>query len=197
MGFVEQFFSWQVIFASLWSIILAVPLPFLLLMLFKKRVVLPTMTEEQKEMTIQIWIWKERVGWTIVFLVQATSLVFLFSFVRHYPWAVIEKWLSTTAQSVFHRLITAPGIRAVWIGLLLLFSRFGGCLDFCLIMQPGLTTFNKPLGPHGVHWRSTPGADVDEDSDLDLGEFTEEVEEGLPAASQGGEADAAMAMVFD
>jgi len=172
---IELFFSWQVIFGSIWGLILSVPLPFLLLMLFKKRVILTKMTDEEKEWTLRAWLWRERLGWAVVVLVQVVSIFFLLSFVRYYPWTVIEKWLLATFQSVFHRLISAPGIRMLWVAFLMVISRYTSLFDCFLVMQPTLTTFQASPGQSGLHGKRTQqgqedNSDTEEEEAQDGGE---------------------------
>mmetsp|Transcript_42428 Transcript_42428/g.92778 ORF Transcript_42428/g.92778 Transcript_42428/m.92778 type:complete len:239 (-) Transcript_42428:235-951(-) len=162
--FFDTLFSYAVIFASLWGVVLSTPIPMLLILLFKKRVIHNTMTAEEKATTIRIWIIRARVGWSIVICIQSLCLFFLFSFVRHYPWTVIEKWLIATFLGLFHRFFSAPFIRMAWILVLLACSTYTSLCDGCLIMQPGLTTFTAPLGFSGVHERD----EAEEDADFDL-----------------------------
>jgi len=144
-------------------------------MLFKKRVILTKMTDEEKEWTLRAWLWRERLGWAVVVLVQVVSIFFLLSFVRYYPWTVIEKWLLATFQSVFHRLISAPGIRMLWVAFLMVISRYTSLFDCFLVMQPTLTTFQASPGQSGLHGKRTQqgqedNSDTEEEEAQDGGE---------------------------
>jgi len=66
-NWLARFFTWGALFASLWGVALSIEIPFILMGLFKKRVVLAQMTEERKRLTTRLWIWKEIAGWVFVF----------------------------------------------------------------------------------------------------------------------------------
>merc|ERR1719160_187609 len=82
----KKIFSWDCFFSSIWSIVLGVPIPMLLLFLFKKRVVLAKQSEENKRMTLILWRYKEILGWMIVCSLQLWCVFFCSQFVRYYPW---------------------------------------------------------------------------------------------------------------
>lgn len=180
-----RFFSWDVLFASVWGILFAVPLPLLMLQLFKKRVVLAKTSERHKRIIVNIWVAKELAGWTLIVLIQAFCVLFIFQFLRFYQWAVVFKWCAAVGWSVFHRFITAPGIRMVWVLLLMFLSQKSSLCDWCVLMSPSMTTFPQPVKlpkaarPHNESGRDLLNgdrsgkdrADVDEDpgADMDMG----------------------------
>jgi len=144
---VETLVSWDVVFGSIWAIALSVPLPLLLMTLFKKRVVQEVLTDEHKTMTMRVWMWKERVGWMVVVFVHTGSIFMMTQFVRHYPWVMMEKWSLATVTSVFHRLVSAPFIYLAWRIMLMMLSRYTSLLDCLLVLSPLITTFPMPAAP--------------------------------------------------
>eukprot|EP00931_Biecheleriopsis_adriatica_P039042 TRINITY_DN22320_c0_g1_i1.p1 TRINITY_DN22320_c0_g1~~TRINITY_DN22320_c0_g1_i1.p1 ORF type:complete len:122 (-),score=19.13 TRINITY_DN22320_c0_g1_i1:103-468(-) len=104
---------------------------------------------------------------------------FIFQFVRHYSWAVVEKWIVATVWSLVHRLFSAPGIRMVYVIIFLFFSQLASGCDTLLGRMPHITTFpaavdHPPvLGGASVRQASAV-ADRDEKSDDDDDEEEEE-----------------------
>lgn len=140
-SFWMQFLTWDAVFASIWGVILSVPHPLVLILLFKKRVVLPPQTPEQKRLTLRLWLWKERAGWTVVLATHVIAIFVMSQFVRYYSWEVIQKWTAATLWAVVHRFATAPGVRLTWVLLLLCGSRHAGICDLCLLMSPSFLDF--------------------------------------------------------
>lgn len=128
----QKFISWDVVFSSLWGVVLSVPVPLLLISLFKKQVMHQKMSDAHKHWHIKIALCKERLAWLLVVLIQTWCAFFMFQFVRSYKWEVVEAWLLATFWSVVHRLITAPGIRVIWVLCVLTFSRTFSALDCCV-----------------------------------------------------------------
>lgn len=120
---------------------LSVPIPWILITLFKKRVVLATQTDRNKKITLQLWICRERLAWVFVSCIHLWCVIFLANFVRYYPYTIIEKWAIATVWSVFHRLVSAPVIRATWMLLILFLSQIGPCLDFFIVMSSTTAVF--------------------------------------------------------
>merc|ERR1719160_816774 len=136
----KKIFSWDCFFASISAIILAVPIPMLLLFLFKKRVVLAKQSEENKRMTLKLWRYKEIIGWIVVFLVQGWCVFFFTQFVRYYPWELAERWISATTWALIHRFLSAPIVRTLWMGVMLVGSQQTFIFDFCMVMDPAISS---------------------------------------------------------
>merc|ERR1719161_2420139 len=138
---VKKFLSWDCFFASIWAVVLTVPIPMLLLFLFKKRVVLAKQSEHNKQVTLKLWRYKEIVGWVVVMAVQAWCVFFFSQFVRYYPWELAERWISATGWSLIHRFFSAPAVRTCWMGAMLIGSQHTFVFDFCMVMDPSITGF--------------------------------------------------------
>lgn len=139
--FPMKFFTWDMVFASMWGILLSTPLPLLLTNLWKKKAVLVRHTDEEKDRILSLWLCEERLGWLVVTCVHLVCILTISQFLRYYPWPLIEKWLGALWFSLLHRFVTAPGVRATWVLVLLFCTRLLGCCDSCLVTTPAATTF--------------------------------------------------------
>eukprot|EP00746_Dinoflagellata_sp_MGD_P122293 gnl/MRDRNA2_/MRDRNA2_57217_c0_seq1.p1 gnl/MRDRNA2_/MRDRNA2_57217_c0~~gnl/MRDRNA2_/MRDRNA2_57217_c0_seq1.p1 ORF type:complete len:874 (+),score=136.50 gnl/MRDRNA2_/MRDRNA2_57217_c0_seq1:102-2624(+) len=142
----SKFLSWDVLFGSIWGIILTTPHPLILITMFKKRVILKKMDDAQKAYQIKIWRRKEKVGWFVVIISHVWCVFFCSQFVRYYPWILVEKWVNAVLMSVVHRFGSAPLVRGGWMSILLIFSRWTWLCDCCLLMSPATLAFAGPPG---------------------------------------------------
>ena len=69
----EQFLSWYAVIASVWGVLLSIPIPLLLRLLFKKRVIIRRMPKERRDLTIRLWRYKENFAWFLVVLIHLGS----------------------------------------------------------------------------------------------------------------------------
>lgn len=141
----ESLMAWDVIFGGLWGMVMGVPAPLALTLLFKKSIVLGKMTDLRKQRMMTIWLWKERVGWILVFVIHAGSFFFLYQFVRFYDQKIIKKWMLSTLMSIFHQFISAPALRMLWVVILLAASRKTNMCDLCVANSPQITDFPNAL----------------------------------------------------
>eukprot|EP00931_Biecheleriopsis_adriatica_P014098 TRINITY_DN11573_c0_g1_i5.p1 TRINITY_DN11573_c0_g1~~TRINITY_DN11573_c0_g1_i5.p1 ORF type:complete len:1320 (-),score=272.19 TRINITY_DN11573_c0_g1_i5:282-4172(-) len=177
---VQKMLSWSVLFASLWGFLLSVPVPLLLTTLFKKTPVPGKKDEVTKKRLLRLWLCCENLAWLIVVCLHVSIWFFILQFVRYYTWTVIEKWIISVFWSVFHRFISAPGIRATYVLILLFVSQLAGGCDTCLGRMPHITTFPTAVQPppgHGSNYarEEAPGftgpVQVEHDDDPDYGDL--------------------------
>jgi hypothetical protein len=105
------------------------------------------MSDHHKNRIIGCWLCMERMGWVIVVLLHLGCNLFIFQFVRFYEWNLIQKWVLAIVQGVFHRFFSAPGIRMVWLFVLLLSARFSGVCNGYFAQSPHISTFPDGLEP--------------------------------------------------
>lgn len=144
-SFFEKFVSWEVLFGSVWGVILASPMPLALLTCFKKPHVLTEHSERDKELRIRIWLWKERVGWLLAILVHAATILASARLVQRYSWALVEVWFTTNVTMIYHRFVTAPLLRSTMVVLVLCLARTTSLADPVVALNPGIANF--PGGP--------------------------------------------------
>jgi len=141
----EQFLSWYAVIASVWGVLLSIPIPLLLRLLFKKRVIIRRMPKERRDLTIRLWRYKENFAWFLVVLIHLGSWFMLAAFVRLYNWEIVEHWMSSVVWSIIIRFIAVPLVCTTWITLLLLVSRASRCLDCLVGAAPHLTSFQDSV----------------------------------------------------
>eukprot|EP00930_Biecheleria_cincta_P084397 TRINITY_DN7387_c0_g2_i1.p1 TRINITY_DN7387_c0_g2~~TRINITY_DN7387_c0_g2_i1.p1 ORF type:complete len:1823 (-),score=241.56 TRINITY_DN7387_c0_g2_i1:206-5125(-) len=141
----EQFLSWYAVIASVWGVLLSIPIPLLLRLLFKKRVIMRQMSEERKGLTIRLWRYNEMFAWFLVVLIHLGSWCTLAAFVRLYNWNIVEQWVSSAVWSIIIRFIAVPSVCTVGTVLLLLVSRASRCLDCLVGATPHITTFQDSV----------------------------------------------------
>lgn len=141
----ERFLSWYAMSASVWGVLLSLPIPILIRLLFKKRVIIRKLSEQQRALTIRIWQYKHTLAWFLVCLIHFGSWLTFAGFVRYYSWTIVVQWLAAVAWSLVLRFIVAPAICTLSVILLLLWSRASRCLDCLIGAAPHLTSFPDPV----------------------------------------------------
>eukprot|EP00746_Dinoflagellata_sp_MGD_P082539 gnl/MRDRNA2_/MRDRNA2_32776_c0_seq1.p1 gnl/MRDRNA2_/MRDRNA2_32776_c0~~gnl/MRDRNA2_/MRDRNA2_32776_c0_seq1.p1 ORF type:complete len:1450 (-),score=314.45 gnl/MRDRNA2_/MRDRNA2_32776_c0_seq1:205-4449(-) len=170
----KKFFSWDIVFATAWGIVLSTPIPFTLLTLFKKRVVLYKKTDKEKAWFLKAWTCQEKFAWLLVAAIHSWCILFLINFVRYYPWPLVQKWVMSVIMSLITRLVYAPAVRAAWMLILLQCSRMGGCCDICVASQEKLTMFP----PVKEEMAPTEKVQTKEDDDDDAGDDEGDQDDG-------------------
>jgi len=132
--------SWNIVFATIWGVLLTVPTPLLLIPLFKKEVVNRNDVSDRSKL-MRFWMWKESLAWILVALIHAWCLFFLTQFVRYYTWPLVKKFVSSTILALLYRFLVGPGIRSTALFGLLLCSRSCWCCDTLLVHFPHIMEF--------------------------------------------------------
>ncbi|CEM12961.1 unnamed protein product [Vitrella brassicaformis CCMP3155] len=137
--------NWEMLFASIWAVILSVPLPMLLRTLFIKQVFWQELTQKEKD--FQIWFWrvKDIIAYTIVWAWITWCVYFLLLFVLSFDPRVYEKWMTASFWSLLHRNASAPLFRALFKGIILIISQFTSICDCYLLAFPLVIGFTDPL----------------------------------------------------
>jgi len=136
--------SWHVLFSSLWSIVLAVPIPLFLRFCFAKRIVEELSTPAEKTFILHYWRIKDLLGYTVVSLWDAFCIYFILLFILKYDDTLVLKWNQTAILGLTHRVLTAPAARTLWVSLVLLISKKTWICDFLLMAWPALIAFTHP-----------------------------------------------------
>ncbi|CEL92750.1 unnamed protein product [Vitrella brassicaformis CCMP3155] len=136
--------SWHVFFASLWAVVLAVPVPLFLRFCFAKRIVEETHTAAEKEVMLLYWRLKDLLGYAFILTWDTWCFYFLMVFILKFDGVLVGKWYYSGALALAHRMITAPVIRSLWVSAVLLISKVTWVCDFLLLSCPALIAFTHP-----------------------------------------------------
>eukprot|EP00929_Paragymnodinium_shiwhaense_P086619 TRINITY_DN4710_c0_g2_i10.p1 TRINITY_DN4710_c0_g2~~TRINITY_DN4710_c0_g2_i10.p1 ORF type:complete len:2826 (+),score=623.33 TRINITY_DN4710_c0_g2_i10:212-8689(+) len=143
--------TWMTFFGSILGIMLATPVPILLLALLRKVPMQQQMEPFEKERQRKIWFLKQAVAYTLMLLINAFIIYWLSEFSNYYAEEVFQKWLNSAVQSLFHRFITQPGLRATVFTALLVVSKVVPCFDPLLACFPHIMPLEaltgKPIQP--------------------------------------------------
>ena len=135
-GLFARMWTWNVLFGSLWTVLLSVPMPLALISCFKKPIIFTEHTERHKLLRMRIWQCKERAAWLVVI---ATHLVMVFAsawLVQRYPWALVEIWFASTFWQLYHRFVTAVIMRSVLSLIIACGARTTAWFDVVLALKP-------------------------------------------------------------
>lgn len=136
-----MFFTWDVIFAGIWGLLISVPLARFLAFCFKKQVLWAKHTEQRKKSTLSLWRCQEMLGWFTVLIVHVTGVYLVARFVRIFPWPVVERWMSATLRVMLHRFVVLPLISICYVSIVLSSARSGGFGDCLFAMNPQMGVF--------------------------------------------------------
>lgn len=168
---IKTMISFDALFATFWGIAFAVPIPMILIPLFKKEVREEHTGPEHKLKLIRFMKIKERIGWCFVCVVHCWCVLCMTQFVRYYSWPLLKKWFCATANGLFYRFFAAPGIRMVFVIVVLLLSKTCFCCDHFISFFPTICEF--PFAPvaHGQDFGDEGDAEdglYQDEGDLDF-----------------------------
>jgi len=135
--------SWGTFFASLFGLFCAVPVPFILQMLFRKTPVLEKLSDKEKTTRLRSWRAFTIIGWIVVTALHTFYIYWLTIFSNHFHWSVFEKWVNSSMMSLLHRFVTAPGIRGAVFLLLLFLSRLFSFADYVFLFMPHIVPLDQ------------------------------------------------------
>jgi len=177
----DQFLpTWSTFFATMTGLMSSVPVPLILITLFKKYPVMEVLTPEEKHFQIGIWRCKQTLGWILVLAIHGITVYWLMMFSNQYDWPVFGKWVNSGVQSLVHRFVTAPLLRGLVLLLILLLSKSSGCCDFMLVFFPHIIPTEELLrtaakntgeGPSQKGKDKLAEEQADQGVDMDLGDL--------------------------
>jgi len=175
--FVEQFLpTWSTFFATITGLMFSVPVPLILINLFKKSPVLEVMTPEEKRFQIQVWRCKQMLGWMLVLGIHVITGYWFVIFSNEYDWPVFGRWANAGLQGLIHRFVTAPVLRGLIFLLVVLLSKYFACCDFLLVFFPHIVPADDLVGTVQKDGDSNKRGDeppddgADQDVDCDVGD---------------------------
>jgi len=166
--------SWGTLFATLNGLFWTVPIPLLLIGLFKKWPVHEILTDEEKQDKIFWWRVKQCLGWIIVVGLNAFFIYWLVIFTNQISVKVVVKWLNSAWVSLLHRFVTAPAVRSLIFSLIAITTRYTFCFDSLVILFPHVVpqetlTINPFYKQDSDDHSSDSGASDDGDYDMGFG----------------------------
>jgi len=120
--------TWMTVFASLFGLCMAVPLPLICLALFRKLPRMEKMEDWQKRR--QLWKWQigQTIGWCFLFCLHGFMCYWMIVFSNHFNAVVFEKWADSALQSLLGRFFYAPAVRGGVFSVVLILSQ---CIPLC------------------------------------------------------------------
>lgn len=136
-AYMERFLPTLVtLFASVFGLLMSVPVPLILSVLFRKTPVMEILSPKEKVFRLRTWRFFTTCGWCFAVGLHCFVMYFLTMFTNTYDWPVFEKWFISGILSVIHRFLTAPLVRGLVFAFILLGSRFIGIFDHFFTFVP-------------------------------------------------------------
>merc|ERR1740121_1890483 len=104
--------TWETAAASVFGLVLAVPVPFLLVTLFRKTPIEMKMSLQEMRARLRSLQWWTCVGWILVIPGHLFCTYWLLLFASEFDTVVFAKWANASVQTFVHRFFSAPVLRA-------------------------------------------------------------------------------------
>jgi hypothetical protein len=135
--FIDNFLpSVDIFFATLFGLVVSLPVPRFLIFCFRKTPVLEKLTDGEKHRRIKAWRMWQTIGWAVAVPLHLFFIYWFAIFTNEFDDAVLSKLLRSSGLALFHRFVSAPAVRALMFSTILVFSKYGACCDTLLVMLP-------------------------------------------------------------
>jgi hypothetical protein len=138
--------TWTTFFGSLFGVMLAVPVPMILVALFRKFPRLEKLDDAHKQRQLLVWRIQTNFGWLFIFCLHLFVIYWLIIFSNNFAMSVFVKWGNAAIQSLLHRFISAPVLRGAVFFIVVGLGKYVHFMDHLLVFFPHILPVERLAG---------------------------------------------------